>query len=348
MKIFEYSKSVLICIILIAIANWCVPCLGDGAETNCNFVTEDLARLITVTALQKIFGGVNFQGVTTYYLPDGTPRVYTYTFQTHEDTPVVAIASATREDVPVVMMWKGFPKHTEVAPLVREDVRNSIGIEVSDPVRVIWLDIYDVWFEFAEIHPESGHPIMYNLYNRNVTDLSTVRDMWLQKDRLLASDTTPSQQLRTQELDFYKNSCWQDITTLQSLRKSQNNIVQQDVTSDEPNYPFTKYIYGVPNFDQGPGNKDCGVVASMDIMLYWDTQGFSRLVDGQDYATLREKLRIAMNYDGEGTSASDIRSGLEEFCNHSTYGNSYSFKVTWDFEPLLWWFMFKAICVVRK
>lgn len=318
-----------------------VSAAADQQKPSEMFVSEAESCVAAAAAINWVFAPAEYQDVTTYYLPDGTPSVYAYVFEDADGLPRTAIASATREDVPVVMMWKGLPKHVNSLPAASETIREVLGVEVTNPTRVIWLNIYDVWFEFAELHPQTDSPIAYNLYSRRITDLESIRDIWERK-KSEQFVKRPSDQERLLAIEEYIRSCWQDVDSLIKSIPDEKSSTKLELSKQTPTYPYTKYISGVPNFNQGSSG-DCGIVAAMDIVLFWDTRGYDRLVDGTDYATVRSDLREAMQYSSGGTYDEDTRDGLRDFCNASKYGNNYCFNVILDDDyPPPYWSDFKT------
>jgi hypothetical protein len=64
----------------------------------------------------------------------------------------------------------------------------------------------------------------------------------------------------------------------------------------------------------------------MDVLLFWDTRGYDRLVDGGDLDAVHGELREAMLWD-RGSTDPNTASGLAEFINGPSYRNQYSFVV---------------------
>lgn len=81
-------------------------------------------------------------------------------------------------------------------------------------------------------------------------------------------------------------------------------------------------VWGAAQGAGGEGGGLRGVVAALDVVLYWDSRRYDRLVDGGDLATVRDQLREVMNYDC-GTLVSEISEGLGEFITASAYANQY-------------------------
>jgi hypothetical protein len=110
-------------------------------------VTAETATRLAEAAANEAFGAVDLVGVTPYVDPDMNVSAYAIEYARQEDgSAVTVIASARRDDVPIIMMWQGRPKHSDpdVLAAARCRIEESLGIIVSDPTAIFWLDIYQV------------------------------------------------------------------------------------------------------------------------------------------------------------------------------------------------------------
>jgi len=142
-------------------------------------VCSDAAIQLGKAAAEKVFGANQFSDIELYFDADGNISVYAVEYSLASDhSPVTVIVSARRDDVPVIMLWHGLPKHKnpEVLAAAADKIQESLGVAVDVPSFIFWLDAYEVWAEYEQINPQTGEPILYNLYKGQIiTDQDLVR-----------------------------------------------------------------------------------------------------------------------------------------------------------------------------
>jgi hypothetical protein len=87
------------------------------------------------------------------------------------------------------------------------------------------------------------------------------------------------------------------------------------------------YIPHVPDLTWRRG---CAPTAAGNVLAYWDTRGYSKLVDdpGKDEYDLIDELADAMDTDTSGsTKDGDVDDGIEAVCNDDDYHNNYDFDI---------------------
>ena len=264
-----------------------------------------------------------------------------------DGSAVTVIASARRDDVPIIMMWRGLPKHSDPDTLagVRRHVEDALGVAVSDPTGIFWLDTYEVWARFPELNPQTGNPILCNLYTGRITTFAELQTKWQNRQRNVLVDTqasAPETRMsgisiaaaapqraagRTRAQADYIEAQWAAAEEFLATGTHKTSDISIQAT---PHY--TQYVDGVPNLNEQipwegqnwDGNSQ--IVAAMDVLLFWDTRGYDRLVDYGDLDAVHGDLRKAMLWD-RGATDPNTASGLAEFINGPSYHNQYSFLV---------------------
>lgn len=316
-------------LVIFAAAGAAAPAMGGGGG---GAVAEHTAAIIARAAARAAFGPAEVVATEPYY--DAEDAVSAYSVELRlaaTGAPCVVIVSGRRDDVPVLMLWRGLPRHLDPAVLerAREALRVERGEAVSAPDAVIWLDLFEAWGVYPEIDPETARPFLVNLFDGRSADMETLADKWAERQRRFAAihGAGAGRSLKAAGLAGHIAAKWAEADEIVALEAAaEGSFLKQAPV------PSTRYIEGVPNLNQG-GTPDCGIVAAMDIVLYWDTRGYDRLVDGGDLAAVRTDLRNAMGYSGSGTTDPGTRSGLESFVNAAAYGNQYSFAVVLLDEP---------------
>ena len=442
-----------------------------NAQTSPTKVGAEAAITLSQAAVEKTFGEAQFNDVALYFDTTGNITVYAVEFVSPSDqTSITAIASARRDDVPVTMMWRGIPKHKDPVVLsnAAKIISDELGVNVTFPEYVIWLDIYEVWAVYPETNPQTGGLILCNLYTGRIANFDDIETKWHTREQnihsMLQSKTTgplmealrpysniyEQQAAASRQRAEYIEALWNDadvllaksspnlfksaitpltniydgtidseerteaaaentitvtypnsagitwqrnkdytirwtvsgsvgptvkielykggasaLTIVSSVSSTQGQFVfwvpaNQTLASDyrikitSTNYSSisdmsdnyftiaayivppahsTRYIPDVPNIDQGP-TPDCAVVATMDVLLYWDTRGYHRLIDGGDLAQARADLRQAMNYDpSRGVFDQDQEPGVRAFTNDALYNNQYDFTISFVSRP---------------
>ena len=325
---------------------------GLGAQPR----AEDTAVEISYLAAEEVFGPLSAVDIARYFDAELNESVYAVEFVTDRDrSPVTVIASARRDDVPVIMMWPGPAKHKDerVLDLIRSNIHRLVGVDVSVPEMVIWLDLYAVYGVFAEMHPETDEPIICNLYTGELIGLAELHQKWQNRlDMVQAAEllNDASVQLLSESKESSHNSRLAKSSARASYVKAQWAAVDRVLKGSaemvgrerfeafQAPSPNTQYIEGVPNLnmmnDLPPdvhdgGCSDCGTVAAMNILLFWDSRGYDRFVEwGPDgLAALRRQSWIAMQYDC-GTSLAGAAQGLRLLTSDVAFGRHYNFEVT--------------------
>ena len=318
-------------------------------------VDADAAVVLGQAAAEDVFGPLVWVDITPYLDPEMNVSVYAIEYARRDSGDAVAvIASARRDDIPVIMMWSGYPKHSDpnLLAAVRRSIEETLGVVVSEPDAVLWLDIHEVWAQFPETDPETGEAVLCNFYTRQIASLEELQRKWLnrQENLLLRTEAPPSglqalavdpdatarqlRLIRARTQAEYVDAQWAAADSFLARQATgEHTIVQQ-----APAF-YTCYIKDVPNLDQQivwdgrNWDGDCTVVPAMDVLLFWDTRGYGRLVDGSDLNAVHRDLRQAMNFaDGEGATDADAVTGLRDFINQTSYGNQYSFDVDLVYE----------------
>ncbi len=310
-----------------------------AGEEPAEVATEAAARLAEAAATAA-FGAIELVHVTPYLDPDMHVSVYAIEYAQRQDgSAVTVIAGARRDDVPVIMMWRGLPKHSDPDTLAsaRRRIEDALGVVVSEPTGIFWLDTYEVWARFPELNPQTGGAILCNLYTGRITTFAELQTKWQNRQRnVLVEGQTSGVSIaaaqerpvgRTRAQAEYIDTQWaaaEDFLA-NGARKGANLSIQAT-----PHY--TQYVDGVPNlneqipWDGRDWDGDSQIVAAMDVLLFWDTRGYDRLVDDDDLDAVHGGLREAMLWD-RGATDPNTASGLAEFINGLSYGNQYSFLV---------------------
>lgn len=145
----------------------------------------EAAALLGEAAASNTFGDACFMDATPYLAPDLGVSVYALEYARHDTgTTVTVIASARRDDCPVIMMWQGAPRHKDPRTLAaaREKIKAQFGVDAGSPSRLFWLDTHELWAEFPERIPKTGRPILCNLYTAEIADIQDLAPKW--KNRL--------------------------------------------------------------------------------------------------------------------------------------------------------------------
>ena len=324
-------------------------------------VTPDTAVRLGKAAADAAFGAVELVHVTPYLDPDMNVSAYAIEYaQPQDGSAVTVIAGARRDDVPIIMMWRGLPKHgdPDVLAAAHRRVEGALGVVVSDPAAIFWLDTYELWARFPETNPQTGSAILCNLYSGEITTFAELQTKWRNRQRnvLVGAQAStsegrasgisiagaPQEQAagRTLAQAEYIEAQWaaaEDFLA-KGARRASDVSIQATPHS-------TQYVDGVPNlneqipWDGRDWDGDSQTVAAMDVLLFWDTRGYDRLVDGGDLDAVHGDLQKAMLWN-HGATDPNTASGLAEFINGLSYGNQYSFLVElfemWASSPYSW------------
>lgn len=336
-----FRRSRIYLIAMVCLAAGVGPVMANVPGGGAAEVATDAAMRLSEAAVGAAFGAAEAVDATPYLDPDMNVSAYAVECaQTQDGSIVTVIASARRDDVPVVMMWKGLPKHRdpEVLAAARRRIQDALGVVVSDPTAFFWLDAYELWARFPEVNPQTGGVILCNLYTGEATTFAEIQAGWQNRQR--------NAQIQTQGSDVGATAASPERTVGRTADqaayiKAQWAAADDLLAAGEPGatgisaqgmpHP-TQYIASVPNLNQQirwegqvwEGNSQ--IVAAMDVLLFWDTRGYDRLVDGDDLDAVHGDLREAMLWD-RGSSDANTAFGLAEFINGPSCANQYSFLV---------------------
>ncbi len=316
-----------------------ITSLGMAQESG--EVTSESAARLGEAAASAAFGAVELVGVTSYLDPGMTVSAYAIEYtQLQDGSAVTVIASARRDDVPIIMMWRGLPKHSDPDVLAgaAKRIEEALGVTVSEPTGIFWLDTYEVWARFPEVNPQTSNPILCNLYSGRIATFAELQTKWQNRQKnvvveaqpagiSIASEAQERPAARTREQAAYIEGQWaaaEDFLANGTDRGSGLSIQ----ALPRP----TQYIAGVPNlneqipWDGQDWDGDSQIVAAMDVLLFWDTRGYDRLVDDGDLDAVHGSLREAMLWD-RGSTDPNTASGLTEFISGPSYNNQYGVLV---------------------
>jgi hypothetical protein len=144
------------------------PASGAAAE-----IEADAALALSKAAAEDVLGPLVWVDITPYFDPELNVSVYAIEYARRDDgAAVTVIAGVRRDGVPVIMMWAGHPKHNDssVLAVVRRSIQDRLGVVVTEPEAVFWLDLHEVWAQFPQTDPGTGEPILYNLYTGGIAD----------------------------------------------------------------------------------------------------------------------------------------------------------------------------------
>jgi hypothetical protein len=144
------------------------------------------AAIVASPAVEEVFGPSDFMSAQRYLSPEGNTVAWCLVFQTQKDRgPVTVIASARRDDTPLIMMWHGLPKHEDPAILAQADqkIRDLAGVKVSRPRAMYWMDIHELWLQYPELNPRTGEPILFNPYRGTLATWPELTGKWSNRMR---------------------------------------------------------------------------------------------------------------------------------------------------------------------
>jgi fibronectin type 3 domain-containing protein len=110
-----------------------------------------------------------------------------------DGNPATALVSAWRDEVPVVMLWRGLPQHRDPAVLerARAAVAAARGVAVTQPKHILSLEAFDVWAQFAEVDPATGAPICCDLNTGATATPAALAAAWRQRPAAEPAPTPP-------------------------------------------------------------------------------------------------------------------------------------------------------------
>ena len=114
------------------------------ATANVTEVDADTATVLGEAAAQEVFGPITWIDITPYLDPELNVCVYAIEYARQDNgAAVTVIASARRDDVPVIMMWDGYPRHSDpdVLAMAVQDIQDRLSVVVGEPDAIFWLDI---------------------------------------------------------------------------------------------------------------------------------------------------------------------------------------------------------------
>lgn len=95
-----------------------------------------------------------------------------------------------------------------------------------------------------------------------------------------------------------------------------------------PEYISSKSHSYIPNVPDLQWYRGCAPTAAANILAYWDTRGYPKLVDdpAKTAHDLIDELADAMDTDSSGsTKDHNVDDGIEAVCNDAAYSNNYAF-----------------------
>ncbi|MBN1510170.1 MAG: hypothetical protein JW955_25205 [Sedimentisphaerales bacterium] len=350
----RHFGSCLVCLAALAFVTVAMTSVQASDEGPAPAAVEAVVQLGEAAA-RAAFGPVEPAGVTSYWDPDMTVSAYAIEYARRDDgSPVTVIASARRDDVPIIMMWRGLPKHSDPAVLAAtcRSIESALGVVVSHPAVVFWLDTYELWAQFPEINPQTGQATICNLYTGQIATLEGLQAKWQNRQ----TNVLVGAQAATSGIGIASGPQGTAGRTAAQARYIEAQWAAAEgflaggargaagLSAQAPPH-YTNYVSGVPNlneqipWDGRDWENDSQIVAAMDVLLFWDTRGYDRLVDGDDLDAVHGDLREAMLWN-RGSTDPNTASGLREFINGLSYTNQYSFLVElfdmWASPPYAW------------
>jgi hypothetical protein len=154
-------------------------------------VGREAAATLGAGALEAAFGPGQLVSLTPYFDPAGNVSVYAVEVRVAADNnPATALVSAWRDAPPVVMLWRGLPQHRDPTSLerARDAVASTLGLAVTKPRAVLWLDAFDVWAQFVETDPITGSPICCELNTGALATPAALAARWQERS---SAETSP-------------------------------------------------------------------------------------------------------------------------------------------------------------
>jgi len=251
------------------------------------------------------------------------------------------------------------PKATDSKKITSEDIKNHIiksfsGFEIWKDGKAKKLDvIYDkkgnqiqnlhviknnkgtLGYVFTSIDnsqiiefslgesPFEGYLNKY--FEKKKIDKEKIKD----KIKLVKSNVVPSYTTDNFEtfIQFTKDNTVNDYDT-------KGAVEAQSISTKGSGFTNQNIISGVPNYKNEGTMPACGPVSGMNLVGYWDNNGYSNLIEGESDQTIYNLLYYYMGsfYVGDGQHATSpygpYGNGLEEFFSH----NAYTLSVTSDFS----------------
>ncbi len=328
----------------------------DARLTHRQPVSPQDAVVLAQAAAEGAFASVRVVSVRAYTDIYDEPSVYAVELALVGDgSSVTVLVSARRDDVPVMMMWLGLPKDEDARVLerTRTAIWDAIEVGVSCPEKILWLDLYELWAVFPEIDPRTGEKIVCNLYSGRLAACGDLEATWRVRmnrmQNLFQESEPPDPPGEPQAATTSDRGQIHPNRTLAARIREQWLAAERlclgaaaaggrpGVQAASCPESSSRTIAGVPNLDQAVDSApdiwlsekrcgECGILPSMNILLYWDERGYDRLVRDRDLMGLRRELRVAMKYDC-GTAIGDMLDGFEAFTNSPAFARQYAFDV---------------------
>ncbi len=234
--------------------------------------------------------------VKLYRNLDDAPVVWVLEYRSDaSDTPHTVVAAATRSLPPLVMHWRGLPWHSDPEFLAR--ARESMADYRRADAKADWSDLrwegpFDLWVPRIDGTDEQTFASIRDraeLTRADVVSLSVRRPP-------VAADAAA-----------YIAAAWSDVD------RGGVRVQEHDrPVAATPQSGYTRYIPRVPYLNQ-TNSPDCGVVSMMDILLYYDANGFPSLVNESDLTGMRLRLRTLMEWTTNGTYGDKQMSGARAY-----------------------------------
>jgi hypothetical protein len=218
------------------------------------------------------------------------------------------MVSATYDKGPVIAYSHGLPSHYTARMGALKKAAEAYGSSEFTISRLIYYSPLDLWFEMSR----NGAEKMISMFDSRIYDPNRI---------LSASPLRIDERL----IESVAHD-WENVAAGNMFEKAGNDSVR---------------ISGVPDLDWSYG---CSPTASTMILSYWDTHGYSALVDyyfdrwdgiegemDYDVPNIQQQLAIAMQTDtvaSGGTDIDNIVTGTQAVCNDPQWNNNYNFTCT--------------------
>lgn len=270
------------------------------------------AKVLAQRAADTLRPGTRLVDTRLYRGLEEEPKVWALEF--HDpvtDEPVTVLAGATRELPPIVMAWHGLPWHRDPDRLqaARSAFEEKYGAKpAADWSDFRWSGALDLWVAQPD---RAGAPAFFNLVDRAAITEETIARTAASRGRIVVNSAGIPSRAAAAPLAptaDYIAALWRGADEV--LRNPAPAVVAagQPPRAAVPQYGATTYIRNVPYLNQGT-TPDCGIVSMMDILLYYDRNGFPSLVDENDLNGLRNRLRTLMLWTTNGTYMADNLNG---------------------------------------
>lgn len=260
-----------------------LPLPTSSAEID---VSLNFAKVLAVQIAADHIADPYLSDARLYRNLDDSPAVWVLEFHSApNDAAYTVVAAASRSLPPIVMHWQGVPWHSD--PLFLSRAQAVVGGAQGREAREDWNDLrwegpFDLWVPRLD---EGG--------GLTFAGVRTPAELTRQEIASIAAQRAE----RAAAMAARVSTAWADVD-----RHSVNVLSDHPRFAPSPQYGYTRYIPRVPYLYQGDA-PDCGIVSMMDILLYYDSNGFPNIVDEADLSGLRSQLRALMQWTPNGTYA---------------------------------------------